>query len=316
MGLAKAYARTQNKSGVQKQIQILEPFSQTLPSLAFTLATVCDTVGLTDETKRYLMTFERLAKDQKVLLDRLPRAYLSLGIIDYKQKHYGAAADWFKQVDASSEFFPQSRLLLAQSLAAEKKYDAAIDILAETKVEGKVRTEFLHKRAQILYEAGRTSKAYSTMKEALATDKENATLLFQCAIMANELKKLDEAEKYLQDAIGYYHTLGYLWIDNNIKLKQARPLIEKALTMEPDNAAFLDSMGWLYFREGDLEKAQNFLEKAVKKLNDKEILLHLVEVYQAQGQTAKAMKILRPLLKENADDPVINSLMDRLHLRF
>ena len=86
--------------------------------------------------------------------------------------------------------------------------------------------------------------------------------------------------------------------------------------MEPDNAAFLDSMGWLYFREGDLEKAQNFLEKAVKKLNDKEILLHLVEVYQAQGQTAKAMKILRPLLKENADDPVINSLMDRLHLRF
>lgn len=323
LGLAKVYARTQNKTGVQKQIQILEPFSQTLPSLAFTLATVCDTVGLTDETKRYLMTFERLSKEQKVLLDRLPRAYLSLGIIDYKQRHYEAAADWFKQVDSSSEFFPQSRLLLAQSLAAEKKYDAAIDILAETKVEGKVKTEFLHKRAQILYEAGRTTKAYSAMKEALATDKKNATLLFQCAIMANELKKLDEAEKYLQDAIGYYpneadfyNTLGYLWIDNNIKLKQARPLIEKALAMEPDNAAFLDSMGWLYFREGDLQQAQNFLEKAVKKLNDKEILLHLVEVYQAQGQTAKAMEILRPMLKENADDPVINSLMDRLHLRF
>ena len=161
------------------------------------------------------------------------------------------------------------------------------------------------------------------MQKALLADKTNATLLFQCAMIANELKRIDDAEQYLQDAINlypreanFYNTLGYLWVDNNIKLKQARTLIEKALEIEPDNPAFLDSMGWLYFREGNYEQAQHYLQKALSQLNDKEVLLHLVEVYQAQGLTEKAMEILRPMLKENADDPVINALMDRLHLRF
>ena len=86
--------------------------------------------------------------------------------------------------------------------------------------------------------------------------------------------------------------------------------------MKPDNAAYLDSMGWLLFRKGQLAEAQKYLEKAVSLLKDKEILLHLAELYQVQGKTQKAMEILRPMLRENADDPVVNALMDRLHLRF
>ena len=323
LGLAKAYARTQNKKGVQKQIQVLDSFAQTLPNLAFTLASVCDNVGLTDETKRYLMTFERLAKNQKSLQDRLPRTYLSLGMIDYKQRHFGAAAEWFKQVDTSSEFYPQSRLFLAQCLAAEERYKEAIEILENTKIDERLKTEFLYKKAQILHDQGSIGAAYEAMKQALETDPDNATLLYQCAIVANELHRLSDAEKYLQDAINFYpdepdfyNTLGYLWVENNVNLDQAQALIEKALGKKPDNAAYLDSMGWLLFRKGQLTEAQKYLEKAAALLKDKEILLHLAEVYQVQGATQKAMDILRPMLKENADDPVVNALMDRLHLRF
>ena len=86
--------------------------------------------------------------------------------------------------------------------------------------------------------------------------------------------------------------------------------------MEPNNAAYLDSMGWLYFREGNLEQAKLYLEKANSILKDKEVSLHLVEVYQAMGLTNKAMDILRPMLKESPNDPVLESFMDRLHLRF
>lgn len=151
----------------------------------------------------------------------------------------------------------------------------------------------------------------------------NATILFQCAIMANELKRINEAEKYLLQAIelypneaDFYNTLGYLWVENNVKIKQARPMIEKALSMEPNNAAYLDSMGWLLYREGNFKEAQQYLEKAVAILKDKEILLHLAEIYQLQGNTPQAMKILRDLLKQTPDDPAINSMMDRLNLRF
>lgn len=323
LGLAKAYARTQNQKGVQKQIAVLDPFAQRLPNIAFTLATVCDSVGLLDETKRYLMTFERLAKEQQVLLDRLPRTYLSLGMIDYKQQHFGAAGDWFKQVNADSEFFPQARLFLAQCLAAQKKFDEAIETLEKTKVDSQLKLEFSYKKALLLKQAGNTQKAYQAMKEALAADSDNRALLFQCAILANDLKRLDEAESYLRKAIDlypdeadFYNTLGYLWVDNNMKLEEAKSLIQKALSMEPDNPAFLDSMGWLCFRQGDLNQARTYLEKANSLLKDQEISLHLAEVYQTMGLTAKAMEILRPMLKENPDDPVLNSFMDRLHLRF
>ena len=269
------------------------------------------------------MIFERTAKKQNVFLDRLPRTYLSLGMIDYRQHHYEAASEWFNQVEKNSEFYPQARLFLAQSFAADKQFEKAIEVLEKTAVKGKIKTDFLHKRAQILYESGKNSQAYDAMKEALKSDPKNATILFQSAIMANELKRIDEAEKYLLQAIelypneaDFYNTLGYLWVENNIKIKQARPMIEKALSMEPDNAAYLDSMGWLLYREGNLKQAQQYLEKAVAILKDKEILLHLAEVYQLQGNTPEAMKILRELLKQTPDDPVINSLMDRLNLRF
>ena len=323
LGLAKAYARTQNQKGVQKQIALLDPFAQKLPNIAFTLATVSDSVGLLDETKRYLMTFERLAKEQQVLLERLPRTYLSLGMIDYKQQHFDAAAEWFKQVDADSEFFPQARLFLAQCFATQKKFDEAIETLEKTKVDSRLKPEFLYKKALLFREAGNTQKAYQTMKEALATDSENRALLFQCAILANDLKRIDEAETYLRKAIDlypdeadFYNTLGYLWVDNNMKLKEAKSFIQKALDMEPNNAAYLDSMGWLYFREGNLEQAKLYLEKANSILKDKEVSLHLAEVYQAMGLTNKAMDILRPMLKESPNDPVLESFMDRLHLRF
>ena len=161
------------------------------------------------------------------------------------------------------------------------------------------------------------------MKEALDSDPKNASILFQCAIMANDLKRLDEAEKYLLKAIelypneaDFYNTLGYLWIDNNIKIKQARPMIEKALSIEPNNAAYLDSMGWLLYREGNFKQAQYYLEKAVSILKDKEIMLHLIEIYQLQGNTPQAMEILRQLLKQSPDDPATHSLMDRLNLHF
>lgn len=323
LGLAKAYARTQNKEGVKKQLQILEPFTQTLPNLAFTLASVCDNVGLMDETKRFLMIFERTAKKQNAFSDRLPRTYLSLGMIDYRQHHYEAAAEWFNQVEKNSEFYPQARLFLAQSLAANKQFEQALKVLDKTEVKGKIRTDFLHKRAQILYESGKNSQAYNAMKEALDSDPKNASILFQCAIMANDLKRLDEAEKYLLKAIelypneaDFYNTLGYLWIDNNIKIKQARPMIEKALSIEPNNAAYLDSMGWLLYREGNFKQAQYYLEKAVSIFKDKEIMLHLIEIYQLQGNTPQAMEILRQLLKQSPDDPAIHSLMDRLNLHF
>lgn len=323
LGLAKAYARNRDKAGVQKQILVLDSYAQNIPSFAFTLATVSDSVGLDTETKRYLLLFERLAKEQNVMLDRLPQVYLSLGMLDSRRKHYAAAQEWFENVEQDSEFYPQARLFLAQTLAEQNKVDQAIKVLRNTKVDKRLQLDFQHKEAQVYFDAGRFNDAYRAIRKALDLDQDNTALLFQTALIAEKLNRIDDAEKYLlkaielaPDEIDLYNTLGYLWVDHNRNLDQAKVFIEKALAAKPDNAAYLDSMGWYYFRAGDLTQARVYLEKAAELLKDKEILMHLIEVYQCQGMTPQALSLARALLQNDPRDEEVNSLLDRLNMRF
>ena len=202
--------------------------------------------------------------------------------------------------------------------------ERALKVLEATRGHNQeAQMEIEHKKAQILYESGKVSQAYQSMKKALEINPKNAALLYQSALLAVELKKMDEAEAYLEKGIklyperaDFYNTLGYLWVEEGKNLDKAKTLLDKALALEPENPAILDSVGWLYFQLKQYPLAQNYLEKAAQKFKDKEILLHLVEVYQVQGFTDKAMQILRPMLKQAPDDPEINACMDRLRLRF
>ena len=128
---------------------------------------------------------------------------------------------------------------------------------------------------------------------------------------------LDSSSRQYVDISNDMFTLkdfGYNQKSNKECVKSSSLLIDKSYSYFETNNDQSLKINYYYF--SSKHKAQNYLEKAAKLSNDKEILLHLAEVYQAQGETPKAMDILRPMLKENAEDQEINSLMDRLHLRF
>ena len=204
------------------------------------------------------------------------------------------------------------------------RQEEAIRLLDKTVVKNdEVQMELLHKKAQILYADGKLRDAYQTMRKALDKAPENPALLYQSALLAVEAKEYKEAETFLRKAIDlypdradFYNTLGYLWVERNTKLDEAQVMLEKALSLDPENAAILDSIGWLHFKRGDYTQAQSYLEKAAQRFKDREILLHLAELYHAQGQTAKTMAILRPMLKAAPNDAMLNAFMERLHLHF
>ena len=324
LALAKAYAHQKNAQGIRKQLQILEPFAERSGSLAYTLASVTDAARMDNDTKRLLLLFERLAQGDKNLSDRLPQTHLSLGLLDFRQKHYEAAINWLAKVPAKSDFYAQARLLQAQALVELNRQEEAIRLLDKTVVKNdEVQMELLHKKAQILYADGKLRDAYRTMRKALDKAPENPALLYQSALLAVEAKEYKEAETFLRKAIDlypdradFYNTLGYLWVERNTKLDEAQVMLEKALSLDPENAAILDSIGWLHFKRGDYTQAQSYLEKAAQRFKDREILLHLAELYHAQGQTAKTMAILRPMLKASPNDAMLNAFMERLHLHF
>ena len=85
------------------------------------------------------------------------------------------------------------------------------------------------------------------------------------------------------------NSLGYTYAVKGINLKRAEAMIKKALEKEPENGAYLDSLGWIYFKNGDFEKAKEYLEKAAEAISDPEVYLHLGELNIKMGEVDKAI---------------------------
>ena len=110
------------------------------------------------------------------------------------------------------------------------------------------------------------------------------------------LGRMEEAEERLEevlddfpDDVEAHNDLGYLWADENKHLSRALNMISLAVAAEPDNRAFRDSLGWIYYRLGRYGKAAAELEKALdEKEPDGTVLDHLGEAYIKAGRTDKA----------------------------
>jgi tetratricopeptide (TPR) repeat protein len=98
--------------------------------------------------------------------------------------------------------------------------------------------------------------------------------------------------------------LGYMWADRGIRLEEARELLEKAVAREPRNGAYLDSLGWVYFRLGRLEKAQSCLAEAKQREpDDPTIEEHLGDLSERQGDISKAIAHWERALELKHDEP-------------
>ena len=125
----------------------------------------------------------------------------------------------------------------------------------------------------------------------------------------NFLKSLDLAPNFA-DALNY---LGYMWADRGMHLERAREMLERAVSAEPKNGAFLDSLGWVHFRLRNYEKALEYLEKALECTEepDPTLLDHLGDIYDALGDKEKARKAYRESLAIEPNDQVCEKLKAR-----
>ena len=322
LGLAKAYAKAKLGQKSLNEIRFVEKAQPNNPGVIFTLAGIADNIGQRAETQRLLKKFEKLAQNQKGYESKLPQTYLALGISAYRQKQYDQAIEKFQKIAKDSDLYIQAKLLEAHCLAATEQGKTAIKLLGKLDA-GKRQFEVLETQAKIADQLKQYKESYRYLKKALAMKPDDAALLYRTAIAAEKLGRIQEAEKWLEQGIeqypekpDFYNALGYLWTDKNKNLDKAKRLLDKALRMAPNDAAILDSMGWLLFKKKNFVEAEKYLLKASTKSSDKEILLHLAELYHAQGKTEKTMEILRTLMPLYPKDEMIEQFMNRLHLHF
>ncbi len=290
LGLAKAYARTNNAVGVKKELAILDPKVAGSTALNYTMASIAGTVHLDQEAQKYLEAFESLALEKSEMIDRLPYAYFELGRIAYRGKRFAKAISWFAKVESQSSVFVHAKLLQANAYVYNHEKDKALQLLNKTKANKDGKIEFLRLEARILYDDNQKALAYQKLKSALNLAPTNKTLITQNAALLIELKRDKEAEALLKRSIDrhpdhadFYNTLGYLWAERGVNLIEAEKLLKRADTLKPNDAAILDSLGWLYYQMKNFNAAKAYLEKAASISNDETIWEHLKSVYEITG---------------------------------
>lgn len=163
--------------------------------------------------------------------------------------------------------------------------------------------------------------AYLAAKEILAKEPKNVEALSLLSEMADYLgydeESLSAAERWVQltpDSAEALNTLGYFLADRNIRLNEAATLITKANQMAPFTPHIMDSIGWLAYRQGDLDSALSVLKQTAAFEPDDVILSHLAEVMWQKGQSDEAIRTFKIAYRTNAFSNVLRDTLERLDI--
>jgi tetratricopeptide (TPR) repeat protein len=240
-----------------------------------------------------------------------------LGQIAEQAGRLDEALGWYDQV-AAGEHAIQARVRAALVLVRQNKLDEARARLAAARAGDPEDLRLVVAEAQLLRDAGRHADAYAFLAKILETRPDDPDLLYETALAAEKLGYLDVMERHLRRVIVLkpesaqgYNALGYSFADRNLRLDEAAQLIDRAMMLAPDDAAILDSKGWLLFRQGKLTEALEYLRMAFAKMPDGEIAAHLGEVLWALGKRDEAAAVWREAAKAHPGNEVLTATIKR-----
>lgn len=177
----------------------------------------------------------------------------------------------------------------------------------------------INAEVQLLRDNRHYADAYEVLQGAVPRYPEDIDLVYDLAMMAERLGKTDEMEQLLRKVMAakpdYHHAynaLGYSLAERNIRLNEARQLIQQALTYAPDDPFIVDSLAWVEFRAGNAPEALRLLEGAFKSRPDAEIAAHLGEVLWSLGRHDQASAIWKEGVQLNPQNETLRDTMRRL----
>jgi len=254
--------------------------------------------------------------------DRGQQASYFMGLSEELNKDIDAALIWFASVPAESQRFQSAQSRYINLLAEQGKLEKArLHLKLLRKEQPKRAAVYYAFEASFLREQKQDQAAFDLYSEALVKYPKDIDLLYGQAMVAEPLNRLTILEENLKavlvqepDNSQALNALGYTLADRTNRHQEALVLIQKAVELKPNDAFYLDSLGWVYFRLGDLDKAITFLEQAVEIQDDPEFLAHLGEVLWVQGKQSQAKIIWQKALKKDKDNRLLQETMSRFRL--
>ncbi|WP_227544725.1 tetratricopeptide repeat protein [Sapientia aquatica] len=251
-------------------------------------------------------------------------ALLYLSQIADDRKDGVAALDWLSKVqsyDGKNAAYLNAQLRRAVLISKYQNVEQALDFLHELKGTPEEMVQVVQLEAELLRNAKRDKEALALLEKSTETYPNNPDLLYDYAMLAEKFDQVGDMEKALRHVIAInpenqhaYNALGYSLADRNLRLPEARSLIEKALSLAPDDAFIIDSMGWLEYREKNYDTSVKLLQRAYKLRPDTEIGAHLGEVLWTSGDQENAKAIFKEALQKDPANSVLKDALERLKI--
>ncbi len=248
---------------------------------------------------------------------RQDEAAWQLGRLAVIARDWPRAQTWFERVDRGNRWL-DAQLGLVQVAAGQGRVEAARDELDRLRAElPEERVRLWQAEAEALRDAGRIDEALLVLDAAI--DEEPVTeLLYARALLHERAGDMDSAERDLATLVEQdpenataLNALGYMLADHNRDLARARDLIERALALRPEDPAVRDSLGWVLYRQGELEAARTHLQRAYSAYPDAEIGAHLGEVLWQLGERDQARAVWRQAQQADADNRTLRRTLER-----
>jgi len=280
--------------------------------LRYSLALVCLEAKAWDEAVGYLE--DLIARGSHV-----DSAHLNLGRVYEERNDPQNALTEYAQVGPGNDYLPaqlrQSDILMSNGSVAE----ASKRLAAAREAQPDYAIQLYLIEAETLANNNQSDRAWQVLGQALKQYPDDLNLLYTRAMLAEKRDDLSQMEKDLRaiikrepDNAMALNALGYTLSDRTTRYAEAKVLIERAHTLNPEDPAVLDSLGWVNYRLGNLDEAERLLRQALERFPDHEVAAHLGEVLWANGKQREARKVWSKALEQQPDSPILRSTLRRL----
>ena len=265
------------------------------------------------------------AEAERLFTDLKQAGYGEPGVIDlYLAQVAEETRQWAKAIEHYQVVTDGDRAWLAKlrigamygkqgQLAKAQRYLAGLNAVTKDQ-----KIQLTQAEAQLLRDAGDDSGAYRLLAKHLADQPDTPDLIYDFAMVAEKLDKVDEAEAKLKHLVSLrpddaqaLNALGYTLVDRTPRVDEGLSFIRRAHELSPDDPYILDSLGWAYYRLGRFDDAERFLQKAFAGRADAEIAAHLGEVLWRRGEHDKARRVWKAQLDMTPDNRMLKETIER-----
>jgi len=292
-----------------------------LPRLMDRLAATYAEVGRVDDA---IDMYERIVSEESLKLG----AYDKLFLLHVQKGDYDRAYTSIQQALILNPFEPTRYQHASEILLQLERFDDAYGLLGEARERFPHIPDFGLLQAIAATHSKRHEEAMRLFEQLLVEignirpEFLNSEFFFQYGAAAEQAGRYTKAEELFRKSIELdpdnsarsYNYLGYMWVERNENLEEAEQLIRRALELDPDSGAYIDSLGWLFYKQGRYEEALDQLLRAAELVErpDPVVYDHIGDAYHQLGEKGNAIAYYRKAVALDPENTEIKEKIRRL----